>query len=208
MSNYCENDGGNRMFYGGQPNGIAYWIGSTPDQVQIESQTRQTIGFANITDGLSNTAFWSEFVKSDGTGTGDASDSLGMIYQATVNSTNMSVPGNILQSELANATICLQSLNKNFSWHGERYVVQDLGRGGGYSHTQLPNRKSCYYNDFAGQTSNAYESMIAAASYHPGGVNVLFGDGSVRFVKSSVGYNIWYALGSRAGGELLSSDSY
>ncbi len=208
MSNYAENDGGNRMLYGGQPNGIAYWVGSTPDQVQVESQTRQTLSFANITDGLSMTAFFSEFIKSDGTGTGDASDSLGMIYQATVNSTNYPVPGNPIASELQTAQVCLQSLNKSFSWHGERYVVQDLGRGGGYSHTQLPNRKSCYYNDFAGQTSNCYESMIAAASSHPGGVNVLFGDGSVRFVKSSVGYTVWYALGTRAGGEILSADSF
>jgi prepilin-type N-terminal cleavage/methylation domain-containing protein/prepilin-type processing-associated H-X9-DG protein len=215
QSNYAENDGGNRMFYGGQPNGIAYWIGSTPDQVQLDSQTRQTLGFSNVTDGLSNTAFWAEFVKSDGNGPGDASDSLGMIYTANVASTTMSVPGNILASELANATICLQSLAKDFSWHGERYVVQDIGRGGGYSHTQLPNRKSCYYNDkvanggsLASINSYTWESMVASASYHPGGVNVLFGDGSVRFVKSSVGYPIWYALGTRAGGEVLSSDSY
>jgi prepilin-type N-terminal cleavage/methylation domain-containing protein/prepilin-type processing-associated H-X9-DG protein len=209
QSNYAENDGGNRMFYGGQPNGIAYWIGSTPDQVQIESQTRPTLGFRNVSDGLSNTAFWAEFVKSDGNGPGDASDSLGMMYTSSsaINSTTMAVPGNILASELANATKCLQATNKNFSWRGERYVVQDIGRGGGYSHTQLPNRKSCYYNDFQGG-SNCYESMAASGSYHPGGVNVLFGDGSVRFVKSTVGYNIWYALGTRAGGELVSSDSY
>ena len=85
---------------------------------------------------------------------------------------------------------------QGFHWHGERYVTQDPGRGGGYSHTQLPNRKSCFYSDLRARTTPT-ETMIAAASYHPGGVNVLFGDGSVRFVKSSVGYHIWYALGTR-----------
>jgi prepilin-type N-terminal cleavage/methylation domain-containing protein/prepilin-type processing-associated H-X9-DG protein len=45
-------------------------------------------------------------------------------------------------------------------------------------------------------------------SRHPGGVNMLFGDGSVRFVKNSVSPQTWVALGSIAGGEVLSSDSY
>ncbi|WP_435016302.1 DUF1559 domain-containing protein [Tundrisphaera sp. TA3] len=47
-----------------------------------------------------------------------------------------------------------------------------------------------------------------AGSYHPGGANVLFGDGSVRFVKSTVNQSTWWALGTRAGGEVVSSDSY
>ena len=45
-------------------------------------------------------------------------------------------------------------------------------------------------------------------SFHPGGVNSLFMDGSVHFVKSTVATNIWRALGTRAGGEVLSADSY
>jgi prepilin-type N-terminal cleavage/methylation domain-containing protein/prepilin-type processing-associated H-X9-DG protein len=45
-------------------------------------------------------------------------------------------------------------------------------------------------------------------SYHPGGANVLLGDGSVRFIKSSVSQQIWWALGTRAGGEVVSSDSF
>jgi prepilin-type N-terminal cleavage/methylation domain-containing protein/prepilin-type processing-associated H-X9-DG protein len=210
LANYCENMGGNRVLFAGIPNGIAYWAGSSPDigQGLMETQLRQTLSFASVTDGLSNTAFWAEFVKADGVGTGDASDSLGTIYTAAVASANNPFPNNILQSELQNATICLQSLTRDFSWHGERYVTQDPGRGGGYSHTQLPNRKSCYYSDAAGVNQWTYQTMIAAASYHPGGVNILFGDGSVRFVKNSVNYATWYALGTRSGGEVLSSDAY
>jgi len=130
-----------------------------------------------------------------------------MIYTAAINTTNNPVPGNIYSSEYQNAQICQQSLNRDFSWHGERWTTQDPGRGGGYWHTQLPNRKSCYYQNQAGVNETTYEAMLAAASYHPGGVNVLFGDGSVRFVKNSVGYNIWYGIGTRAGGEIISSDS-
>ena len=47
-----------------------------------------------------------------------------------------------------------------------------------------------------------------AASNHPGGVNVAFSDGSVRFVKSSIAQRTWWALGTRDFGEVISSDSY
>ena len=47
-----------------------------------------------------------------------------------------------------------------------------------------------------------------ASSEHPGGVNVLFADGSVRFAKDAVNRNTWWSLGTRAGGEFISSDSY
>ncbi len=48
----------------------------------------------------------------------------------------------------------------------------------------------------------------AARSRHSGGVNILFGDGSVKFVKDSVNPITWQALGSTAGGEVVGSDSY
>jgi prepilin-type N-terminal cleavage/methylation domain-containing protein/prepilin-type processing-associated H-X9-DG protein len=48
----------------------------------------------------------------------------------------------------------------------------------------------------------------AARSRHSGGVNAAFGDGSVHFVKSSINPMIWVALGTRGGGEVISSDGY
>lgn len=48
----------------------------------------------------------------------------------------------------------------------------------------------------------------AASSMHPGGVNVLMGDGSCRFIKNSVSGATWMALGSINGGEVISADSY
>jgi prepilin-type processing-associated H-X9-DG protein len=47
---------------------------------------------------------------------------------------------------------------------------------------------------------------VNARSYHIGGVNVLFMDGSVRFAHNSVDLTTWRALGSRAGGEVVSPD--
>jgi prepilin-type N-terminal cleavage/methylation domain-containing protein/prepilin-type processing-associated H-X9-DG protein len=46
-------------------------------------------------------------------------------------------------------------------------------------------------------------SWKAARSAHPGGVNLLLGDGSVRFVTNGVDVAAWQALGSRAGGEVV-----
>ena len=40
------------------------------------------------------------------------------------------------------------------------------------------------------------------------GSNVLFADGSVKFIKDSVNQRTWFALGTKAGGEIISSDSY
>ena len=48
----------------------------------------------------------------------------------------------------------------------------------------------------------------AARSAHPGGVNAAMADGSVRFVKSTINKAIWQAIGTRAGGEVVSSDQY
>jgi prepilin-type N-terminal cleavage/methylation domain-containing protein/prepilin-type processing-associated H-X9-DG protein len=47
-----------------------------------------------------------------------------------------------------------------------------------------------------------------AQSNHSGGVNVLFADGSVKFIKDSVNQVNWWALGTKDAEEVLSSDSY
>ena len=43
---------------------------------------------------------------------------------------------------------------------------------------------------------------------HPGGANFLFADGSVHFLKQSISMVTYCALGSRNGGEVVSSDSF
>ena len=45
-------------------------------------------------------------------------------------------------------------------------------------------------------------------SLHPGGANVLLGDGSVRFIKQSINLWTWAALCSRSNGEVISADAY
>jgi prepilin-type N-terminal cleavage/methylation domain-containing protein/prepilin-type processing-associated H-X9-DG protein len=51
-------------------------------------------------------------------------------------------------------------------------------------------------------------ALSISDSYHPGGVNVCMGDGSVKFVKDTIGMRTWWSLGTRAGGEVISADSY
>jgi prepilin-type N-terminal cleavage/methylation domain-containing protein/prepilin-type processing-associated H-X9-DG protein len=50
--------------------------------------------------------------------------------------------------------------------------------------------------------------LNAARSYHGGGVNVVFCDGSVKFVKDSVGLATWRAVSTMAGGEVVSADTF
>lgn len=48
----------------------------------------------------------------------------------------------------------------------------------------------------------------AARSRHPGGVNTVFCDGSVKFIKNSIYLNTWRALSTSQGGEVISADAY
>jgi prepilin-type N-terminal cleavage/methylation domain-containing protein/prepilin-type processing-associated H-X9-DG protein len=61
--------------------------------------------------------------------------------------------------------------------------------------------------DLAGDAP-AYSEISSANSNHPGGANYTFADGSVKFIKSSISMQIYWSLGSRNGGEVISSDQY
>jgi prepilin-type N-terminal cleavage/methylation domain-containing protein/prepilin-type processing-associated H-X9-DG protein len=51
-------------------------------------------------------------------------------------------------------------------------------------------------------------AAFTSRSYHPGGVNAGFADGSVHFLKSSINGLTWRALGTVQGGEVISADQY
>jgi prepilin-type N-terminal cleavage/methylation domain-containing protein/prepilin-type processing-associated H-X9-DG protein len=50
--------------------------------------------------------------------------------------------------------------------------------------------------------------FVNASSYHPGGSNFAFADGSVKFIKSTISRQTYWALGTRAYGEIIGADSY
>jgi prepilin-type processing-associated H-X9-DG protein len=78
-----------------------------------------------------------------------------------------------------------------------------------YTHTlppnwnkKVPSGANQQYN--CGNTAIT-QFHVAASSYHTGGVNVVMADGSVRFFSDGIDFPSWQAMGSRAGGEIISS---
>jgi prepilin-type N-terminal cleavage/methylation domain-containing protein/prepilin-type processing-associated H-X9-DG protein len=77
---------------------------------------------------------------------------------------------------------------------------------------QTPNHDSVFSGGGCrfGSGGDGIDSAFsyAVSSNHPGGANVLMTDGSVHFIKDSVSRLTWWGLGTRNGGEVISSDSY
>jgi len=65
----------------------------------------------------------------------------------------------------------------------------------------------CYLGGCAGCVPNEAQ-FDNASSFHPGGSNFTFADGSVKFLKSSISRPTYWALGTRAYGEVISADAY
>ncbi len=81
------------------------------------------------------------------------------------------------------------------------------------NHWMTPNGLTCGSTGPQGDTTNSLGQgnildALTVSSNHPGGVNHLFGDGHVQFVKNTVNVQIWWGLGSRNLGEVISSDAY
>jgi prepilin-type processing-associated H-X9-DG protein len=68
-----------------------------------------------------------------------------------------------------------------------------------YLHVMPPNTWTC---------RSGLQMSHVANSRHPGVVNMLACDGSVKVIKSTINTATWWALGSRAGAEVISSDQY
>jgi prepilin-type N-terminal cleavage/methylation domain-containing protein/prepilin-type processing-associated H-X9-DG protein len=214
-TDYCWNVGTSRFFNGGIVNGPSYSPGALDFNMLNGAQCAgKVIKIASFTDGTSNTVVMSESEQSN---SGQQLDGLGMIYDA--------VPWNFAGTPGAGpldwqaAQACQNENGQTLENNQEYWWKGEFALSGGhnlYSHTQTPNRRSCYYTqvnsspptssdqDYAGAT----QTMQAASSWHPGGVNCLFMDGSVHFIKNSVAYPTWYALATVAGSEVISSDSY
>jgi len=197
-TNYPANIGMNRRINGGIPdsnwqlNGPAY-VASNWDQA-----VNKTVTMGSFVDGTSTTAIFSEWVKGP-TGGLPQKNGLGMVYFSGVNTNSFNNDYQFLQ---ACAAAPITSGNQQWSWKGEWW-----GFGGTtvYSHTVTPNRAACQYNDQQ-EDGRGTITLINASSLHPGGLNVLFMDGSVRFIKSGINYIPWYAIATPNTGEVIDAN--
>ena len=164
---------------------------------------------ADILDGLSGTVAFSETIRSLPNDT-FATDPLGVFVITGNNSTT----GPPIASDSEYQALCLTSSPAGFQ--ATRGVRWHYGAPGHtmYNHRRPPNdpRVDCRgglpHSNRSDPLWNWLSLNIAARSRHPGGVNSLFCDGHVQFLKNSVDILTWQALGSRNGGEIVSGGAY
>jgi prepilin-type N-terminal cleavage/methylation domain-containing protein/prepilin-type processing-associated H-X9-DG protein len=182
-----------------------------------------SFGIRDCTDGSSNTIAFSEALTGNGQGNG---------YGGSAGNTNpsryrgnfiMSPPGggkatglvdafqnvpNVL-NDLAACAAGFQTTRTGIADHRGYRWADDATGWSMFNTVQQPNDtyNGCRFGCDP-RCDPSCGSFYGASSAHPGGVNTLFADGSVRFIKSSISRMTWWSLGTKAGGEVVSSDSY
>ncbi len=219
-------DPGNSANPGGQCGMNNYFanIGTTADQRSLESSkvgifNYQTT-FANgvttvssklrivmIRDGTSNTAMWSETKRANRISVYEETN----IYLLPLSDAGYSLytpqTGPLFNETNSQALFTGSTWRCNswdygptnrISYRGLEYY-RGLPALSNYTHTVPPNYKG--YD--CGDDTTFLTAHIAARSYHDGGVNVCFADGSVRFIFDSIDFRTWQAVGTRNGGEVF-----
>ena len=150
---------------------------------------------AEVTDGTSNTVMYSETRRAlvVNTSTANRTDKVTTVFLIADGSYTLDAP---------KFPECDSSASV-LTYRGNQYY-RPLAPLIYYTHTVTPNSKFADCSN----AGNFTKTHTSARSYHPGGVNASFADGSVRFIKDSVNIVTWRALGTKAGGEVISSDSY
>ena len=218
----CPSDG-----YAGKANLNNYHAsyGTTVEQGGFESQqpSKSTglycqytaYNVADCTDGTSNTIAFGEALVGDKNGTTSA-------YRGNMGlgASGPQVGGFLLDAQSNPAAVIadLQTCATAFRNTTSGGIADHRGMRWAYSATgysmfnvlQTPNElkfNGCRFG-CSGGCDPSYGYSYGLSSNHSGGVNVAMGDGSVRFIKDSIDRKTLWALGTRAGGEVVSSDSY
>jgi prepilin-type N-terminal cleavage/methylation domain-containing protein/prepilin-type processing-associated H-X9-DG protein len=207
------------------------YVGSMGTSIGYITQVRSTGLFAEtvsrkiaaITDGLSNTVAFSERLVGS-TNRPDHFPGNGMDGVAS----NANSPVNYYLDALADMPDTLTYLqNCNAAWQANLTTNSAWQNGGenwawgtpGLTMFQTivpPNSTQYPWNSCRSDCGGGppppcgvdSSHITNATSQHSGGCNVLFADGSVHFVKSSVNMRTWMSLGTIGGGEVISSDAY
>ena len=159
--------------------------------------------FAEIPDGLSNTALFAEILL----GPAGGSPTTGVVaagsrddYRVATDLAFGTWDGSATGDTIA-VSACDNRATTSWLYRGKQYY-----RGGVvtsyYSHTLTPNskRRDCV------RGTGVDRGHLAARSFHPAGANVVLGDASVRLASNNIDEFVWRAAGSRNGGESASGD--
>ena len=167
-------------------------------------------GIANCIDGTSNTIAFSEACV--GNQNEQPLQRLIGLQGVAIPYTSMLYDG---QSAPALTQAVIQLCNQAYQSGSASYV--DLQRGENWAHGSMamnmfntivtPNAYNRTWTH-CGLNASSRAVLSNADSYHPGGINVVMGDGSVKFIKDTINQATWWALGTKAGGEVISADAY
>ena len=216
---------GNNYFASVGPTCLPWYSATPPGLFSIMGPTdSNAIGVRDVLDGTSNTIAFGEWRMGDFNSSKlslqDAIDILqnqvgnfgswGDLNDSSMPSAGMTQFNTFLQTCQGLATA---STVGGSNWKTNKSLLGRDWNQGMFGHTLgntlLPPNPS-YYNCNMESWGGDFDApgMYNLSSYHPGGANVAFADGSVRFVKSSTSWQTIWSLGSKAGGEVVSSDSY
>ncbi|MGE3819503.1 MAG: DUF1559 domain-containing protein [Isosphaeraceae bacterium] len=181
-------------------------------------------GVQDVSDGTSNTLAFSEWKTGDfDTNKLSLSDSVNLLRSTSGgmggwNSPLSSMPNNSANAGLTGFQIFLNecagaargsvgSWRTNKSHVGGSWIQGMFGYSLG-SPFLAPNPPypNCQLIPWGGDMDGP--GMYNMSSGHPGGANICMADGSVRFLKNTADQRIIWAIGSKDGGEVVSSDSY
>jgi prepilin-type N-terminal cleavage/methylation domain-containing protein/prepilin-type processing-associated H-X9-DG protein len=175
---------------------------------------RLSYGIQHITDGSSNTIAFSEGQAGAATQTvtpGNMIMGAGLSGNAYFLDANLNPPLVLADIQTCTAKYVPSNSGNISVGHGHDWGIG--GMGATLFNTIVPPNSNQYKwaacrTDCSGGCDGASMDYSNAQSYHSGGVNALMADGSVKFLKSSISMGVFWALGTRAGGEVISNDAY
>jgi prepilin-type processing-associated H-X9-DG protein len=192
---------------GGPPNGPFSYVGTLGHVTRL----------SDIRDGLSNSIGFGEWKT--GSGSPNALSGQDVVFTGTFPAGTARNNGTLNMAHpilVASFQPWLQQCSQTWQSGGGRFGKTDtLGEAWslglmGYSLGNVllgPNSKYPNCNTNGAGTIQSV-GVFGLSSYHPGGANVLFLDGSVRFLKDGVDNAAVWSLGSIGQGEIVSSDSF
>ncbi len=147
---------------------------------------KRAIRFADIRDGASHTAAFSETILGEP----------GPVMGRTLTEQNKERVIVMLWNPPIGESPCSKIGSSASAFRGARWV-DGFPLYSAYFHWQPPNSDlpDC------GVVRPLRALWIQARSHHPGGVNVGFCDGSVHFISNSINLEVWRRLGSRDDGK-------